>query len=131
MSRIFRNWPKRVLVILPLCIIVADAAALFAEWRQPASQKAIRLVRESKSRKENFSVQQYLYATLYHRKENGGAITIAGWQVEPDSDSPENQFSVTFTYTDADGQHKALWRADLKEKKVAPQNLEASNLSWQ
>ena len=131
MSRVFHNWPKLILVILPLGILAVDAAALFAEWRQPASQKAIRLVRESKSRKENFTVQQYLYATIYHRQNNGEAITIEGWQAEPDVASPDHQFSITFSYTDANGQHIALWKANLLEKKVTPQNQEASELSWQ
>ncbi|MBI3650375.1 MAG: hypothetical protein HY231_04940 [Acidobacteria bacterium] len=131
MRRALRNWPKLVLVMVPLAIVAVDAVVLFAEWRQPAPQKAIRLIRESKSRKENFTVQQYLYATVYHRQKNGEAITIDGWQAAPDADSAANQFTITFTYTDANGQHQALWTANLKEKKVTPQNQEASNLSWQ
>ena len=131
MRRVFRNWPKLALIVLPLVILTIDAAALFAEWRQPASQKAIRLVRESKSRKENFTVQQYLYATVYHRQKNGEALNIEGWQAAPDAASSDNQFSIAFTYTDASGQHTAFWQANLKEKKVTPQNHEASDLSWQ
>ncbi len=130
MKKIFSNWAKLVFVILPLCIIAIDAAILFAEWRQPDWQKALRLVRESKSRKENFTVQQYLYATIYHRKDKGEEVTIEGWRAEPIAASV-NKFSIAFTYTDANGQHTALWEADAKEKKVMPQNQEASDLSWQ
>ena len=130
MRRVFRNWSKLVLIILPLGILAVDAAALFAEWRQPASQKAIQLVRESKSRKENFTVQQYLYATVYHRQNNGEAITIEGWQAEPYVASPDNQFSIAFRYTDAYGHHLAIWEANLQAKKVTPRNQEASDLSW-
>jgi hypothetical protein len=131
MSRLFRNWPRLVLILLPLGILAADAAALYVEWRQPPPQKAVRLVRESKSRKENFTVQQYLYATVYYRQKKGEAITIEGWQVTPDEAAPDNQFSISFLYTDANGQHQALWEASLKEKKVTPQNREARDLSWQ
>jgi Tfp pilus assembly protein PilV len=130
MRKLFRNWTKIVFIVLPLCIVVIDAAILFAEWRQPDSQKAIRFVKESKSRKENFTVQQYLYATIYHRKDKGEAITIEGWNAQPDTTS-EGKFSISFTYTDPNGQHTAIWGADVKEKKVAPQNQEASDLSWQ
>jgi hypothetical protein len=130
MRKLFRNWTKIVFIVLPLCIVVIDAAILFAEWRQPDSQKAIRFVKESKSRKENFTVQQYLYATIYHRKDKGEAITIEGWNAQPDTTS-EGKFSISFTYTDPNGQHRAIWGADIKEKKVAPQNQEASDLSWQ
>jgi hypothetical protein len=119
------------LVILPLCIFCIDAAVLYAEWRQPGSQKALRLVREYKSRKENFTVQQYLYATVYHRKDGGENLQIEGWRVEPDASAPDDKFSVVFAYTDADGKHLAIWQARVKEKTVSPQNDEAENLSWQ
>lgn len=130
MSKVFSNWAKLIFIILPLCIIAVDAAVLFAEWQQPDTQKAIRLVRESKSRKENFTVQQYLYATVYYRKEKGEEIIIEGWHAEPEAASV-NRFSIAFTYTDANGQHLAVWQADLVEKKIIPQNKEASDLSWQ
>jgi hypothetical protein len=130
MRKIFSNWGKLIFIVLPLCIVAVDAAVLFREWRQPDWQKAIRLVRESKSRKENFTVQQYLYATVYHRKEKGEELKIEGWQAEPDAASV-NKFSIAFSYTDANGQHLALWQADVKAKKIIPQNQEARNLSWQ
>jgi hypothetical protein len=130
MRKIFSNRAKLIFIILPLCIIAVDAAVLLTEWRQPDWQKAIRLVRESKSRKENFTVQQYLYATVYHRKEKGEEINIEGWRAEPDAASAD-KFSIAFSYTDAGGQHLAVWEADVKEKKIIPQNQEARHLSWQ
>src|SRR5437868_5741106 len=87
MKKLFRNWTKLAFIVLPLCIVVIDAAILFAEWRQPDSQKAVRFVKESKSRKENFTVQQYLYATIYHRKDKGETVTIEGWSASPDTAS--------------------------------------------
>src|ERR1051325_535588 len=120
MNRALRNWPKVVLILVPLAIFAIDAAALFAEWRQPASQKAVQLVRESKSRKENFTVQQYLYATVYHRQKQGESITIEGWRAEPVAAGADKQFSITFAYTDADGRHTPLWEANVGEKTVAP-----------
>src|SRR5262245_2715556 len=127
MKRLFENWHKLALTVLPLCVVVASATAMFLEWRQPDSEKAIRLVRESKSRKENFTVQQYLYATIYYRKDQGEPITIEGWQAHMDSQN----FLISFTYTDESGQHRATWEANLKEQKVTPHNQEAKDLSWQ
>ena len=127
MKGIFANWHKLALTVLPLCVVMASATAMYLEWRQPVSEKAIRLVRESKSRKENFTVQQYLYATVYHRKDNGEPITIDGWQAQAASQT----FLVSFGYTDANGQHSATWEVNLTESKVTPQNQEAKELSWQ
>jgi hypothetical protein len=129
MRNLLSNWAKIVFVVLPLSILAIDAAILFAEWRQSDSQKAIRLVKESKSRKENFTVQQYLYATLYHRRDQGAEILIEGWRAEADPASP-GSFSISFTYRDARGEHTALWLSDLTERKVIPKNQPASDLSW-
>ncbi len=123
----FANWHKIALIALPLCVVVASATAMLHDWRQPDSEKAIRLVRESKSRKENFTVQQYLYATVYHRQKQGEPITIEGWQAQAEAAN----FLVSFRYTDAAGQRLATWEANLKEAKVTPQNQEAKELSWQ
>ena len=127
MKSLFGNWHKIALIALPLCIAVASATAMFNDWRQPDSEKAIRLVRESKSRKENFTVQQYLYATVYHRQNQGEPITIEGWLAQPGAAN----FLVSFNYTDDKGQHIATWETNLKEAKVTPQNQEAKDLSWQ
>ena len=130
MSWLVSHWTRVVLIGLPLLLIGFDAAILFAEWRQSDAEKAVRLVRESKSRKENFTVQQYLYATVYHRQNQGEAITIEGWRVEPDIDSLPLAFLVSFTWADADGQHIATWQANLQEKKVVSKDKEADELSW-
>jgi hypothetical protein len=129
MRWISNNWPKLVFIYFPLLIITVDAAVLVSEHLQPKAQKAIRLVRESTSRKENFTVQQYLYSTVYHEKNNGAPVEIEGWQASASSD-PDLPMKVEFTYTDASGRHTALWGANVEKGKVAPQNEAASDLSW-
>jgi len=129
MRWIYDNWPKLVFVYFPLLIIAVDAAVLVNEHLQPETEKAIRLVRESTSRKENFTVQQYLYSTIYHEKGLGEPIEIEGWQASASSNT-DLPIMVEFSYTDARGRHTALWGANVKEKKVAPQNEDASDLSW-
>jgi hypothetical protein len=123
------NWPKLVFVFVPVFIVTVDAVVLVNERLQPETQKAIRLVKESSSRKENFTVQQYLYTTVYHRKNNGEAITIEGWRATP---SPESSapMTVEFSYTDSSGKHVAIWEANLKGRKVTPKNEAALELSW-
>ena len=123
-----RNWPKLVFLYLPLVIIVVDAAVLVYEHRKPDADKAVRLVRESISRKQGFTVQQLLYATVYHRKKNGEAITIEGWQVEPAKSA--NKFVVQFSFADAAGRHIGVWDVDLEKGSVLPQDEMATDLSW-
>jgi hypothetical protein len=130
MNRQVPRWTRVVLIALPLTLMAFDAAVLVAEWRQSDAEKAIRMVHESKSRKENFTVQQYLYATVYHRREEGEAITIEGWHAEPDTASAKADFLVSFAYTDAGGRHVALWQANLQEKQSTSKNQEAEDLSW-
>ena len=129
MRWILNNWPKVALVYLPLLIIAIDAIVLVRDYRQPETEKAIRLVRESSSRKENFTVQQYLYSTVYNRKTKGDSVEIEGWQANATSD-PDAPMTVEFSYTDERGKHTAQWGANLKYRKVTPQNEDASNLSW-
>jgi hypothetical protein len=127
MTRIFLNWPRLVFILVPFSIIAVDAVMLVAEHLQPDSAKAIRLVRESSSRKENFTVQQYLYATVYHRTEQGEPVTIEGWHTsETDSDG----MMVEFRYTDSSGSHVATWQADLERCTVTAKNETAVELSW-
>ena len=127
MTRLPLNWPRLVFVLLPLSIITMDAVVLVAEHLQPDSAKAIRLVRESNSRKENFTVQQYLYATLYYRTEHGEPITIEGWHASVvDSDG----IMVEFRYTDSSGSHAAIWQANLERGTVTAENETAVELSW-
>jgi hypothetical protein len=127
-NSLLKNWYKFALIIVPLVILIISTTSAIIDWRQPDSQKALRLVRESKSRKENFTVQQYLYATVYYRKDNGEPITINGWDVETLTAS---QFLISFTYTDGGVEHCARWETNLKEKKVTPKNQDSIDLSWQ
>lgn len=131
-KRLLNHWTRWVLIVLPLVIVVIVAAVLVTEWRQSDAEKAVRLVRESKSRKENFTVQQYLYATVYYRRdkgeESGERIIIDGWRVEPVAASSD--YLVSFTYTDATGQHVALWQANLRDRRIVSKNPEAEELSW-
>ncbi|HTG16449.1 MAG TPA: hypothetical protein VK747_14470, partial [Blastocatellia bacterium] len=109
-------------------IIVVAGGLMMAEHLQTDADKAIRLVKESSSRKENFTVQQYLYFTVYHRRDQGEAITIEGWRAEPAQ--PAAPIKVEFSYTDGEGRHIATWEAILQEGKVTPRNETASDISW-
>ncbi|HEX8183467.1 MAG TPA: hypothetical protein VF747_01910 [Blastocatellia bacterium] len=129
MKWLSNNWPKLAFIYFPLLIVAVDAAVLVRENLQPETEKAIRLVRESTSRKENFTVQQYLYSTVYHEQNKGMPVGIDGWKASASSD-PSLPVTVEFSYTDASGRHTALWGANVKEGKVAPQNEAASDLSW-
>ena len=121
-------WPKLVLVGVPLGIIVVAGGLMMAEHLQTDADKAIRLVKESNSRKENFTVQQYLYFTVYHRRDQGEAITIEGWRAEPAQ--PAAPINVEFSYTDGEGRHIATWQASVREGRVTPRNETASDISW-
>ncbi|MGA9771082.1 MAG: hypothetical protein WBV94_18755 [Blastocatellia bacterium] len=128
MRRIFDNWPKIAFICIPVCLATVNAAVLLSEHLQSDAEKAIRLVRESSSRKENFTVQQYLYSTIYYLKGQGEAIEIEGWRAaDADADGP---VIVEFRYSDANGQHVASWEARIKEGKVTPINEAARDLSW-
>jgi hypothetical protein len=127
--RIPFDWPKLVFIFVPIVIVTVDAVVIVRERLRPDAQKAIRLVKESNSRKENFTVQQYLYVTAYHRRDNGEAVTIGGWRAESSPD-PGAPFIVDFTYTDSSGNHVATWEGDLKDGTVIPKNEAALELSW-
>ena len=124
------NWPRLVFIFVPLLIVMVDAIVLVGERLQPETEKAIRLVRESHSRKENFTIQQYLYATVYHRKAGGEPITIEGWHATPSGET-EGPLIVEFSYTDSKGRQAAMWEASLKDGSVKPKNDAASDLSWE
>jgi hypothetical protein len=126
--RIPFDWPKLVFILVPIVIVTVDAVVIVRERLRPDAQKAVRLVKESNSRKENFTVQQYLYVTLYHRRDNGDAVTIGGWRAE--SPEPGARFIVDFAYTDSNGDHVATWEAELKDGTVIPKNEAALDLSW-
>jgi hypothetical protein len=126
--RVLDNWPSVIFAGVPVAILVVAGGLLVAESFQSDADKAIRLVKESNSRKENFSVQQYLYATVYHRRDQGEPITIEGWRAEPSE--PSAPIKVEFVYTDEAGQHSATWEASIGEGRVTPRNETASNISW-
>jgi hypothetical protein len=123
------EWPRLVFILVPIIIVTVDAVVIVRERLRPDAQKAIRLVKESSSRKENFTVQQYLYVTVYHRRDNGEAVAIGGWRAES-SPEPGGPFIVAFTYADSSRDHVATWEADLKDGMVFPRNEEALDLSW-
>jgi len=129
MTRILLDWPRLVFTGVPLLIVIVTAIVLVGEGLQPNTQKAIRLVKESNSRKENFTVQQYLYTTLYHRSRIGEQIRIDGWRAlaELGSDAP---IAVEFGYADSSGSHVASWEASLKDGRVTPKNDAALDISW-
>jgi hypothetical protein len=104
-----------------------DAVVLVRERLEPESKKLIRLVQESNSRKENFTVQQYLYTTVYYRMSRGEPITIQGWQTFQEE---ANGTMVEFAYVDSEGIHVAKWAADPAKGTVTPRNELAVELSW-
>ncbi|HWC76403.1 MAG TPA: hypothetical protein VG778_03020 [Blastocatellia bacterium] len=129
MRSLLNNWPKLVLVCVPLLIVVIDSAVLLYETGRPETEKAIRLVREGRSRKENFTVQQHLYATVYYRRTKGEAVTIEGWRAERSSDA-QTPFIVEFSFTDPRGNHRATWGVNLEERTFEPLDDVAREFSW-
>lgn len=127
--RILHNWPRLVFIVVPLLIVTVDGVVLVSERLQPATEKAIRLVKESSSRKENFMVQQYLYTTVYHRQSAGEPVSIEGWRAESPFEAG-GPITVEFSYADAVGRHVAVWEANLASGKVTPKNQTALELSW-
>lgn len=123
------TWPKIVFIVLPVLIVAVDAFVLVRERRQPQSEKAIRLVKESNSRKENFTVQQYLYSTVYYRRDQGEEISIGGWRASSPSQQDE-PIAVEFSYSDSSGEHVAVWEATLGDDTVVPENEAALEVSW-
>src|SRR5215211_7642441 len=123
------DWPRLVFMFVPAILALIGAAALAIEYFQPQTEKAIRMVKESSSRKENFTVQQYLYATVYHDKDQGKPIEITGWRAEPSNDAV-GPITVEFSYEDAGGHHVAHWQVDVKSNKVTPLDDAAGDLSW-
>ena len=129
MRRFLDHWPRVAFVYLPLLLIMLAATLLVRERLQPDTEKAIRLVRESNSRKENFTVQQYLYSTVFYRQRRGEAIQIDGWRAAPSGDAAR-PLTVEFRYSDGSGQHVAAWQADLDGGQTTPLNDTARDLSW-
>jgi hypothetical protein len=129
LRRFLDHWPKMVFVYLPLLVVTGAATVLVHEQRQPDADKAIRLVRESNSRKENFTVQQYLYSTVFYRQRRGEPVQIDGWRASPSPD-PAGAIIVQFSYSDSGGAHVATWKADVSAGQTTPLNDAARDLSW-
>jgi hypothetical protein len=125
--RLIDNWPKLLLLVVPSAVVILTGSLLLYEHFQSDTEKATRLVKESGSRKERFTVQQYLYSTIYNRKDEGEQITISGWTAAPSS---EGEMRVLFTWSDSEGEHVAEWSANLDRSTVAPRNETARYLSW-
>jgi hypothetical protein len=123
------SWLKVAFIYMPLVVIAVDCAVLIREHLQPDGEKAIRLVKESKSRKEIFTVQQYLYTTIYYRRNQGDPVTIEGWKVGERLDG-RDPITVEFSYFDENGPHVARWDVEVAAKKITPMNEDASHLSW-
>jgi len=129
MTRKPLSWPRLVFIFVPLLIVMVDAVVLVGERLEPDTEKAIRLVKESNSRKENFALQQYLYTTVYHRKTSGEPITIEGWRATPSLEAGTPMI-VEFSYTDSSGEHVAIWEANLRNGSVTARNEAALDFSW-
>ena len=127
--RFLDNWPKIAFIYLPLALALGATAEIVREQFQPDTVTAIRLVRESNSRKENFTVQQYLYSTVFYRQRQGEAVQIDGWQASPSPD-PAGAIIVQFSYSDSSGPHVATWEANLSAGQTTPLNDAARDLSW-
>jgi hypothetical protein len=129
MKRLINNWPKFAFLFIPILIVAVDAAVLIDERTDSGAEKAVRLVRESRSRKENFTVQQYLYMTVYHRQNRGETINIEGWRAQQQSESGK-RFVVSFSFVDNDKEQVAVWNVDLESKQITAANDDALSISW-
>src|SRR5205085_10568079 len=127
--RFLDDWPKIAFVYLPLLLTLGAGVEIAREQLQPDTVKAIRQVRESNSRKENFTVQQYLYSTVYYRQRQGEAIQIDGWQANTIDDSARI-VRVRFRYSDGNGTHIATWQADMLSGETTSVDDAARALSW-
>jgi hypothetical protein len=123
-----RGWPKWALIVISLTVATVDCAVLFYEGAQSGGEKAIRLVKESRSRKENSTVQQYLYSTVYHRRDNGEDVEIRGWRYLGPGEG--GRLTVEFSFVENGKTRVGVWEVDLAIKKTSPQNDVASEISW-
>jgi len=129
MRNLFNNWARLALVAVPLAICLEASAVLLHEQNQSRPDKAIRLVKESISRKEDSTVQQFLYSTIYWNRNQGQAIWIEGWRATPAA-APGGPIEVEFGYSEPGGRQVATWEADLEKRTVIPRNQLARDLSW-
>lgn len=129
MKALIDNWPKFAFLFIPILIVAVDAAIIIEEKKDSSEEKAIRLVRESRSRKENFTVQQYLYMTVYYRRDKGEQINIEGWRTRQQSEFSKS-FVVSFSFVDNNEEQVALWNVDLESKQIIATNDDAKSISW-
>jgi hypothetical protein len=123
-----RRWPRLAFVALvAICLILAEAAVVFLERPRTEADKAIRLVQESSSRIENFTIQQYLYTTVYKQKDDGAPVTIGGWRAEQ-PDGPNTAVRVEFSFTERGVLEAAVW--EVASGHVKPENQAARDWSW-
>jgi hypothetical protein len=120
---------KIMLIGAPLLVMMVDAVVLIHRGHRSEADKAIALVQTSSSRIENFTVQQYLYATLFERKRLGDDIVIEGWRVwqEPGN---RNSATVEFDFRSNGLLHNAAWGVSLSAETVTATTEDARNLSW-
>lgn len=124
-----RGWPRWASLLIPIVILGVDAVVLLREHGQTDGQKAIRLVQESRSRKENFTLQQYLYSTVYHRRDKGEDVRIEGWLAIASDDSSQ-PIRVEFSYVDGGSPRVAVWDVDLAQRRATPRNETAGEIAW-
>jgi len=123
-----RRWLRSAILALG-ALVVAGGAAILIDWPRTETDKAVRMVRESSSRIENFTIQQYLYTTVYKRKDDGEAIEIDGWRAEQPG-GPHAAVTVEFNFSDVSGTHTAVWEVDTGLGRVEPKNQTARDMSW-
>ena len=129
-STTVRRWPRfGFIALIAVCIVAAEAAVVLIERGQSETDKAIRLVQESSSRIENFTIQQYLYTTVYKRKDDGEPVTILGWRAEQ-PDGPHIPVRVEFSFSEGDVTRVAVWDVDPGSGRVTPANESARDWSW-
>ncbi|HYM00931.1 MAG TPA: hypothetical protein VEZ90_18380 [Blastocatellia bacterium] len=118
-----------VLILVPVLVAAFDAAVIVRRRVEPTTQKAIRIVKESSSPIESFSIEQYLNSTLYYRKDRGSSIQIQGWTAL-ETPGAADEVAVEFAYLEGATRHLADWTVDVRSNRVSSDNAEAAALSW-
>jgi hypothetical protein len=118
-----------VLIAIPVLVMTMDAAVLIYRGHRPGTDKAISLVQTSSSRIENFTVQQYLYATLFERRTRGDDIVIEGWRAWQEAGNTSSA-TVEFDFRSNGLLHNAVWGVNLSAETVTATTEDARKLSW-
>jgi len=119
---------KSVLIGLPLLVVTIDTAVLIYRGGRTGTDKAVSLVQTSSSRIENFTVQQYLYATVFESRKRGADIIIEGWRAWQSPDD-EHSATVEFDFRRDGLLHAAVWEVNVSTETVTARTEEARNLS--